>query len=196
MVRSFSIKPSRQSSRRDQHQLQNQKQLDVVESQGIVQVHRYENCKVCHNKNQQVMSKRDEFRLSNGRVIRLVAIDQWGTYSGLLEGIPTKEMNERYIRRTLENVRDRWHFEPYLIQPIETPIELGREYPFGTPASIPDITCVGRFDCFDIARDKSMDGSTLRIVWFQSDFAFPIDSAIQEHIYSLDWEKYASDFVY
>ena len=142
------------------------------------------------------MSNRNEFQLSNGRVIRLVAIDQWGTYSGLLEGVPTKEMNERHIRYTMDAARERRHFEPYLIQPIETPIELGRKYPFGTPASIPEITCIGQFNCLDTARDNSMDGSTLPIVWFQSDFAFPIDEAVQEHIRSLDWEKHAFDFQY
>ncbi|MEZ6139174.1 MAG: hypothetical protein R3B84_01265 [Zavarzinella sp.] len=144
----------------------------------------------------QHMSTRNEFHLSNGRVIRLTAIDQWGTYSGLLEGVPTKEMNERLILNTMDKARKRWHFEPYLIRPIERPIELGSKYPFGTPASIPDITCIGNFDCFNTARDKSMDGSTLPIVWFQSEFAFPIDEAIQEQIRSLEWEKHASDFQY
>ncbi|MCO6456993.1 MAG: hypothetical protein J5I93_16965 [Pirellulaceae bacterium] len=142
------------------------------------------------------MSNRNEFKLSNGRVIRLVAIDQWRTYSGLLEGVPTIEMNERHIRRTMDTARERRHFDPYLIPPVMTPIEPGRDYPFGTPASIPEITCIGQFDCFDTARDKAMDGSTLPIVWFQKDFAFPIDEVIQEHLRLLDWEKHASDFQY
>lgn len=142
------------------------------------------------------MSNRNEFQLSSGRVIRLTAIDQWETYSGLLEGLPTKETNERHIRYTMDQARKRRHFEPYLIRPIERPIELGRKYPFGEPASIPEITCIGSFNCFDTARDKSMDGSTLPIVWFQPDFAFPIDEAIQEQIRSLDWEEHASDFQY
>lgn len=149
-----------------------------------------------HNKTAHQMPSRNEFQLGSGRMIRLVAIDQWGTYTGLLEGIPTKEMNERHIRRTMDTARERWHFDPYLIQPIETPIELDRDYTFGTPASIPAVTCVGQFDCFDTARDNSMDGSTLPIVWFQDDFAFPVDDVIQQHIQSLDWEQHASDFQY
>lgn len=140
------------------------------------------------------MSNRNEFRLLTGRLIRLTAIHQWGTYSGLLEGIPTKELNQRHIRYTIDEARTHHHFEPYLIQPVESPIEYGGKYRFGTPASIPDITCIGVFNCFDPARDKSMDGSTLPVVWFQPDFAFPIDEVVQQQIIAMDWETLASDF--
>jgi hypothetical protein len=142
------------------------------------------------------MFKQNEFILESGRKIRLRAIDQWETYSGLLEGVPTHEMNERIIKRALEAAEQRWHFEPFLIRPEEASIDIGREYPFGTPASIPGIVCMAIFDCFETARDKSKDGSTLPVVWFQTDFAFPIDEAIQAQIKSLDWEKFASDFLY
>lgn len=142
------------------------------------------------------MPTRNEFHLQDGRRIRLTAIEQWGTYSGLLEGVPTMEMNQRLIRRAMEGARERFHFEPYLIPPVEVPIELGRSYPFGTPASIPEITCVSCFDCFDTIRDKSMHGSLLPIVWFQADFAFPIEDAIEEQIRALDWKSLASDFGY
>lgn len=142
------------------------------------------------------MPNRSEFKLDDGRSICLMAIYQWGTYSGLLEGTPTKEMNARHIRYAMDQARKRRDFEPYLIPPIETPIEMDRKYPFGTPASIPGITCIAQFDCFDPAKDKSMDASALPIVWFQTDFAFPIEDVILEHIRSLNWEKYATDFQY
>ena len=140
--------------------------------------------------------KCNEVQLGNGRLIHLSSIDQWGTYSGLLEGIPTREMNARHIKRTIDAARDQKHFEPYLIPPVETSIDGFPDYRFGTPAEIPCITCVAMFDCFDVARDKSMDGSTLPIVWFQSDFAFPIDDDILVQLRLIDWEKVASDFQY
>lgn len=139
---------------------------------------------------------RHEIQLDSGRRIRLTALDQWGTYAGLLEGLPTREMNARIIQETLEGARRRWHFPPYLIQPAEKPIEIVRSYPFGTPASIPEITCVAHFDCFDKVRDPNLDGSTLPLVWFQADFAFPIEEAIQTQIRALDWDRYATDFGY
>ena len=142
------------------------------------------------------MSQQTEFQLECGRFIRLKSIDQWGTYSGLLEGIPTKEMNARTIERTLRTAEQRHHFKPHLIDPTETPIQIDRDYPFGTPASIPTITCVASFDCFDAIRDESKDGSTLPIVWFQSDFAFPIESDIVESIIRLPWDDLATNFDY
>jgi hypothetical protein len=140
------------------------------------------------------MISRTKFQLTNGRSVRLTSIDQWGTYSGLLEGVPHREMNARTITRTLNNARERYHFEPHLIQPIETPIDLGREYPFGEPASIPAITCVAQFDCFETVADQSKHGSTLPIVWFQSEFAFPIAPEIVESITNLTWDKLATDY--
>lgn len=113
-----------------------------------------------------------------------------------MEGFPTKEMNERIIKRTIEEVKQRWHFAPYLIQPLETPIKMDRDYPFGTPASIPEITCVTKFDCFDTVQDKNMDASTLSIIWFQAEFVFPIDENIQTQIRSINWDKFASDYQY
>ena len=142
------------------------------------------------------MSSRTEYQLANGRQIYLRSIDQWGTYCGLLEGLPTQEMNSRTIKRTLDDARKRCFFEPHLIPPVETPIKYEGEYPFGIPASIPSITCVAHFDCFDAVRDKSKDGSTLPIVWFQSDFAFPIAPEIVDSIIQLPWDDLATDFFY
>lgn len=143
-----------------------------------------------------LMPNRQEIQLNSGHSIHLIRIDQWETYGGLLEGVPTKELNERIINRTIEGAKRQWHFAPYLIQPLETPIKMDRDYPFGTPASIPDIICVTKFDCFDTVQDKNMDASTLSIIWFQAEFAFPIDEKVQTQIQSIDWNQYASDYQY
>lgn len=73
------------------------------------------------------MAPKNELQLESGREIRLLAINQWGTYSGLLEGVPTKEMNEGTIKHTLAEAKRLWDGNPYLIQPPETPIELNRK---------------------------------------------------------------------
>jgi hypothetical protein len=122
---------------------------------------------------------RNDVLLESGRVIHLRSLEQWGTYSGLLEGIPTRDMNHRLIKRTMDTAREKYHFEPYLIPPVETLIDGFPGYRFGTPAEIPSITCVATFECYSIARDESMDASILPVVWFQSDFAFPIAVNIQ-----------------
>lgn len=134
------------------------------------------------------------FKLANGREIHIVAINQWETYQGLLEGVPTIEMNARRIAYAKGEARRLWGCEPLLIHPTEVAIVLGRQYPFGTPASIPNVTCIALFRCYDTARDESMDGSELPLVWFQPEFAFPIEGSVRESIHFFDWENFAMDF--
>jgi hypothetical protein len=45
-----------------------------------------------------------------------------------LEGVPTKEINKGLIEEALDMVKP----APYLIEPIETPILMEREYRVGT----------------------------------------------------------------
>jgi hypothetical protein len=142
------------------------------------------------------MARQNEFHLKNGRSIYLEAINQSFTYGRLLAGLPTKELNYRIIESDLESALDLWHNTAYLIVPIEIPIETSRKYPFGTPARIPDVACIARFKCYDPVRDPSMDGSGLAIVWFQQQFAFPVDEWVAEQIRALDWDRHAFDFLY
>lgn len=141
-------------------------------------------------------NKKSEFQLDNGRTIYLAQINQSGTYAGLLEGVPTKEMNQGNIEHALKTAKELWDGNPYLIQPTETPIELNRDYPFGTPASIPGITCLARFKCLDAVRNDSMDYSELPIVWFQHEFAFPIADSVLADIRAIDWDQHACDYEY
>ena len=142
------------------------------------------------------MVNRHKFQLNQGRTIYLTAINQWGTYGGLLEGVPTKEMNQRTIEYTKGEAKRLWDGDPYVIEPTETPIELDRDYPFGTPASIPSITCLALFRCLDSVRDETMHYSQLPVIWFQPEYAFPIDQCIMESILAIDWRKLAFDYQY
>jgi len=82
--------------------------------------------------------------------------------------------------------------EPYLIAAVETPIEYHRErpYPFGEPARLPAIQCFGRWESYEYG-DPAFDYSTLAVVWFQQEFALPIDENIISSIREIDWEKVA-----
>ncbi|NMO15636.1 hypothetical protein HPC49_03045 [Pyxidicoccus fallax] len=137
--------------------------------------------------------------LATGRIIHLRALDQSHVYEGLLEGAPTKKMNQGILGRLLEEARNLKAGEPYLVTPRETPIEMSerlRPYPFGEPAALPPIACVGRFRSFQPARDKNCDASELVVVWLQDSFAFPIAPGVEEHLKALDWERLAHDFEY
>jgi hypothetical protein len=110
------------------------------------------------------------------------SIRQWRTYAGLLEGLPTRQKNERDIEHLLKQERERgwWAGEPYLVPPVVRPIEyeVGRRYPFGDPEALPNVTCVARYVAYP---------SELTIIWFQDEFAFPIDPQVLEHLQGLDW---------
>jgi hypothetical protein len=132
-----------------------------------------------------------EITLDSGRTVSLVEIRQSRTYEGLLEGIPTKRMNDRQIAHLMKEHASRSGATPVLITPIQTPIAHSGIYPFGTPASLPAITCVGRFSSGTPTRGGRGDYSTLTAVWFQDDFCFPVDSEIFLKLRALDWESLA-----
>ncbi len=142
------------------------------------------------------MLEQHEFELESGRLIRIISLDQWQTYCGLYVGLPTHKWNERLITWALEHAKERWHYEPLLIRPEEKEVVVFPNHRRGTAFFIPEVTCVAEFGCTTVARDESMDGSALPLVWFQPKFAFPIDDEILLRIQSLDWEKHASDFLY
>jgi uncharacterized protein (TIGR02996 family) len=141
----------------------------------------------------------EEVRLSSGRDVYLRELRQFRVYEGLLEGLPTTELNQRIINRIVAGERDRpLAGEPYLLRPEERPIEYQRAepYPFGEPASIPAVACIGRFHCFQPARESRRDFSALVVIWFQEDFALPIDPKIWPRLLAIDWERHAADYDY
>jgi uncharacterized protein (TIGR02996 family) len=139
----------------------------------------------------------DDVPLRSGRFVSLRELRQFGTYEGLLEGLPTREMNQARIERVLGEERNRASgAEPYLIPPVETPIKREEPYPFGEPAAIPAVTCIGRFRSYDPARDPAHDYSELVVVWFQREFAPPIDSGVWQQLLAIDWDRHANDYDY
>jgi len=145
------------------------------------------------------MAKVGELDLPSGRRLYLRELRQYLTYEGLLEGLPTAERNKQRLERLVAEHRDKpYAGGPYLIRPTETRVEYKRDepYPFGTPAALPSVTCIGRFDSLQPARDKSRDLSGLVVIWFQDEFAFPIDPAVVSQLLAIDWEAHAADMDY
>src|SRR5262249_22290579 len=81
----------------------------------------------------------------------------------------------------------------YLVTPVERPIP-GRDEPspWGSPAALPRVTCIGRFRSEPIVESPGCY-SELTIIWFQSDFALPIEPSVLKEIARLDWDTIASD---
>ena len=128
-----------------------------------------------------------ELKLNSGVAIYLKALHQFHTYEGLLEGVPTQQINRASLQSALALPKKIWNCKSHLIEPVETPIDMGRPYPFGVPASIPPITCVGLWSTTGYARDEQWGCMQLAIVWYQAQFALPIDERVLAQILEIDW---------
>jgi hypothetical protein len=115
------------------------------------------------------------------------------TYEGLLEGLPTTKWNRRIIEAALARTAERTQETPWLFEPVETPIAWSEErpYPFGEPSSLPGVLCVGEFASRQHDRSGMWGISCLTIVWFQDEWALPIDPSALEAIQKIDWNALA-----
>jgi hypothetical protein len=137
-----------------------------------------------------------EITLVDGHEIQLVELRQRGTYEGQLEGLPTIQGNARFLAWLRdEPAETRLGLRRYVVPPEQTPIE-APDYPFGEPSRLPGTLCIGRFRSRQPARDRELDYSMLEILWFQEQFAMPIDGAVLAHIREIDWAEWANDFEY
>jgi hypothetical protein len=115
--------------------------------------------------------------------------------------LPTVEMCREEVERAVR-IAKHWmgtHGEPFLIAPTERLVQLSPEkqwrLKYGQPVLIPHIACLARFGSADPARDPNQDYSALVLVWFQDEFALPIDPGVVERIRAVDWNAHATDYL-
>ncbi len=124
-------------------------------------------------------------------------LHQWGTYNGLLEGLPTDASNKRTIETVIKRAQEMSFLNNYyLIEPEQTPIKINRPYRFGTPMSLPSTVCIAELWHHQPARNEDMHASSLLVIWFQETYCFPIEDDILEKFKTIDWGKHAYDFEY
>lgn len=134
-----------------------------------------------------------DLTFGGGLVCRVLEIRQRRTYEGLLEGIPTVEMNSGIIASAVREAEEAFRLPVEAIRPAQEPIQLSRPYPFGEPAKIPGVMVLARFNCSEYARDQAADYSSLGVVWFQEEFAFPIAEDIRKRVAEIQWRDVAKD---
>jgi hypothetical protein len=140
-------------------------------------------------------SGRHQVELLTGRTIRLDRLDQHWTYGGLIVGHPNREMN-RSIMDELVTPRSgpRGRRPPVLFEPIETPVEKSSDPSWSDAATLPAVTCSAQFMYGAPASDTDAFASALRVIWFQDEFAFPIDPGVLVELAALDWEAQAASW--
>jgi hypothetical protein len=138
-----------------------------------------------------------ELIVEGDKQVTIKRIKQWHIYDGLLEGLPTTRMNNRILADVKEDAKKFCGLdEIYLIEPQQTPIPYDGKYPFGEPASLPSVACIIELWHYTTFRDDKKDFSSLGIIWFQNDYAFPIDEEIIEKIKQIPFSKICGEFTY
>ena len=146
--------------------------------------------------NQQVKMN-DEIIIDGTRQVSIKSIKQRLTYDGLLEGLPTKEMNRRILVGVKDDAKKFCQLnEVYLIEPEQKAIEYNGRYPFGEPAQLPGVICIVELRCYSVFKDKTKDYSALGLIWFQDNFMFPIDLTILEKIKTVPFAKVCEELNY
>lgn len=152
--------------------------------------------------------------LSSGREITLAHLEQWRSYAGLLAGMPNREMNGRVIEdaraRALQHGLE--GAAPYLVPPRLTPVERkphSAEYLRLTGMTaeksaardqqmhyeqLPAVVCVAVFNSDGLTKPDAEPMSSLTLIWFQDEFALPVDAEVLAHILALDWETLATEW--
>lgn len=109
--------------------------------------------------------------------VQVVSLRQSLVYQGLLEGLPTREMNQRRLERLQED-----NPQAILVRPEERPLEYSGRYPFGTPSALPDVQCEARLEY-----SQGLYRYEAELLWFQENWAPPLDEALLAYLAKASW---------
>jgi hypothetical protein len=143
---------------------------------------------------------RPEITLDSGIVVYLDCLFQYRTYSGLLEGLPTRRHNAERIERARRYAAEKLWMggTPLLLAPREVPMGIPRERWFmradeNEPVEIPPVASLATFESMTSARDPQADCSSLKVVWFQDEFGPPAGADVLRQFRAIDWRALATD---
>jgi hypothetical protein len=128
-----------------------------------------------------------EIELDSGLLIHLRNLNQRGTYDGLLEGIFSARLSNMLLKMALERVRK----PSLLIEPVRHPFQLPENLRRSGPGErLPEVECSAMFLSTWIP-GRGADQTYLNILWYQDQWALPIDPAVLEQIKKVDWPTHA-----
>lgn len=138
--------------------------------------------------------------LADGRVIALTKLIQFGTYDGMLCGLPGKFEDEVAARceEALKDARRRSpaHYGlPFMLTPQRFTGFVERRNGDRQPwQRVGFVTSIGVFESSEVARDPGECYSSLAAVWFQDGFGVPTEPWVLAQIDALDWTQLAWDW--
>jgi len=109
------------------------------------------------------------------------------TYQSLLVGRPSREMNDRIIRRAMDEMCPIWgDRRTHVVPPVED--ESDPSHPV-----LPPVRFTAWLACCDPIQPGNA-GSELVVVWFRSEcLEQPLDRIISDGIHPLPWDELAQD---
>lgn len=113
------------------------------------------------------------------------------TYYGLLEGIPNSEINKSMVENCKEEARRYFGISKVLLISPGEKIRIlspGREM-----AELPTVVCMAELSHYKPMKDLSLECSRLCLIWYQEDYAFPVDPEILAAIANLSWKECSED---
>ena len=118
----------------------------------------------------------------------------------LIEGVPIARLNDKYVESAMKWAEQKCGVRPHLIPPprrdyLRQPGDMQsvrERFPW-IPEWLPMVRCIGTFKDVVPARDPTRHLSVLVVVWFQDEYAPPIQEPALSQILNLDWESLATD---
>ena len=111
-------------------------------------------------------------------------------YTGMAEGYPNEAINNQIIQdmktkaATLCNIA-----AVHIIEPEQKPFPFLANQYNGLPVALPEVACIAELFFYGSFKNENNDYSGLAIVWFQDDFAFPIDQVVLEKIKQIPFRR-------
>jgi hypothetical protein len=131
-----------------------------------------------------------------GRTVIVKRLEQEITYGGLMEGVPTRETNDRKLEEPRRAARRRG---AHLIEPVrrsylrtEGDMDGLADLP-RPPEWLPMVRVSMTLWSRGGAEREEAYASLLHVVFFQDDFAPPLDDGIAQALQNLDWDREAED---
>jgi hypothetical protein len=141
--------------------------------------------------------------LPDGREIRLTGLHQYGTYAGVLAGVPSSdEVRAWPIEGALRMASDLHQCMPSQVALLPPELQVsgvktrarGNRLVDIEVEFLPPVCSIGTFESAPRLGSADSDSSEVVMVWFQRAFGPPEQGYVTECIRSVDWEDLAADW--
>lgn len=142
------------------------------------------------------MGKLGDVDFADGVCASLRWLSQSLTYEGLLDGAPTDEMNRDRVASARERYRRSGRgpepHDPLVIEPRHAQLPSREDDPFGQRSLLPRVFRAAEYwSLTPVPAEQTWGESYLVLLWWQDDWALPIDARVLEEVHRHSWDDVA-----